>query len=253
MLPAINILLSFILLKSISIDANFVTSDYLQNVYVITNENNLQKIDSAGNILFHYNQNRFGILKNVDATNPMKIILSYPDFGTVVWLDNTLTEVGLLSLKKIGIYSSSAVCFSSKDNNIWIFDDQEYKLKKIDFNGNIIIESSDMFQLMGYAVHPVFMMERDQFLYVSDPEIGILVFDSYGSFKETLHLKNIYKFTVINNEIYYWEGKQIFVYGINSLEEKHISLPENDKAIDLSIDNNRLYLLENSELKLYRF
>ncbi len=253
MLPAINILLTFILLKSISIDANFVTSDYLQNAYVITNQNNLQKLDSAGNLLFHYNQNRFGILKSVDATNPMKIILFYPDYGTVVWLDNTLTEVGLFSLKKTGIFSSSAVCFSSKDNNIWIFDDQEYKLKKIDFSGNMIIESSDMFQLMGHAVHPVFMIERDQFLYVSDPEIGILVFDAYGTYKETLHLKNISKFTVINNEIYYWEGKQVFVYGINSLEEKYILLPENDQTIDLSIDNNILYLLEKENLKLYRF
>jgi hypothetical protein len=104
------------------------------------------KIDSVGNILFKYNQNLYGQLKLVDATNPMKLILSYPDYGTVVMLDNTLSEVGVVSLKKIGIYDYHALCFSSRDNNCWVFDENDYKLKKIDRNNNIILESTDMFQ-----------------------------------------------------------------------------------------------------------
>src|SRR4026208_887268 len=97
--PAI---LTWILLTSLNVDATFLTSDYLQNAYVITSQNSLVKIDSVGNILFTYNQNRFGQLEFADATNPLKLVLSYPDYQTVVMLDNTLSEVGTISLKQLG-------------------------------------------------------------------------------------------------------------------------------------------------------
>src|SRR5437016_5395291 len=112
-MPAVaQVILNWVLFTLLNINATFLTTDYLQNAYVITSQNSLVKIDSAGNILFTYNQNRFGQLNFVDVTNPLKLILSYPDYQTVVMLDNTLSEVGTISLKQIGIYNYHALCFS---------------------------------------------------------------------------------------------------------------------------------------------
>ena len=226
MLPVAQVILKWILLTSISVNATFLTTDYLQNAYVITSKNSLSKIDSVGNILFTYNQNLFGQLKFVDATNPLKLILSYPDFQTVVMLDNSLSEVGIISLKQIGIYNYRALCFSSRDNNFWVFDENDFKLKKIDRNSTIILESSDMFQQLGYAIHPVYMREENQYLYLSDINIGILVFDIYGIYYETLPFKNVIKFQVRDDKIFFREENHLSSFQMKTLAQKTISLPD---------------------------
>jgi len=248
-----QIIIAFTLLTSVRTDATFLTTDYLQNAYYITSENSLKKIDSTGQLLFTYNQIRYGKLRMVDATNPLKIILSFPDYGTVVMLDNTLSEIGLISLRQIGILSYTAVCFSSRDNNIWIFDGQDYKLKKIDKNHNIILQSSDMFTLVGQAVHPVFMQEQDQFLYMTDPALGILVFDIYGIYYQTLPFKDVQKFQIRNNQIFYQQGNNLHYYHLKTLEQKNIALPDSTEILDVRLEQNRLYLLTKGGVDIYNY
>lgn len=248
-----QVILSLVFLTSVKTDATFLTTDYLQNGYFITTKNSLQKIDSTGNLLFTYNQNRFGKLQFVDATNPLKMVLSYPDYGTVVLLDNTLSEIGVISLRQLGILSRTTVCFSSLDNNIWVFDEQDFKLKKIDRNNNIIVESSDMFSLVGKAIHPVYMEEQDQYVYLSDTTEGLFVFDVYGTYYQTLPFKNIHKFQVRNDQVFYQVGNKLRSYQIKTLEEKDIVLPDSTDVMDVRIEKNRLYLLRMGAVDIYKY
>ncbi|MEO6169300.1 MAG: hypothetical protein ABIO46_02145 [Chitinophagales bacterium] len=253
MLPILQVIINFVLLTSVKTDATFLTTDYLQNGYYITSNNELQKVDTSGNLLATYNQNRYGKLQFTDATNPMKLVLSYPDYGTVVIIDNTLSEVSALSLRKINIQSYSATCFSSLDNNIWVFDDQDYKLKKIDKNNNIIVESGDMFSLIGKAIQPVFMQENDQYVYLSDPAEGIVIFDVYGTYYQTLPFKNIQKFHVRSDQLFFRESNTLHSYHIKTLEYRDIALPDSSDVKDVRIEKNRLYVLRQNSLDFYSY
>ncbi len=253
MLTIPQIIISFIITISIKVDATFLTTDYLQNSYYITADNSLAKIDSAGTLLFTYNQNQYGRLQFIDATNPLKILLSYPDYGTVIIVDNTLSEIGKISLRQNGILSYSAVCFSPVDNNIWIFDEQDFKLKKYDRNNNTVIESSDMFSLIGKAIHPVCMQEDNQYLYLTDPMEGIVVFDIYGTYYQTLPFRGIRKFQVKNDQLFYQHENALRSYHLKTLEEKDIQLPDSTDIIDVRIEKNRLYLLTKSRLDIYKY
>lgn len=247
-----QITLNWILIAALNVNAIFLTTDYLQNAYLITAGNSLVKIDSTGQTLFNYNQNRFGQLKLVDATNPLKLILSYPDYGTVMMLDNTLSEMGSISLKPLGIIDYHALCFSPRDNNIWVFDENDFKLKKIDRNGLVTLESTDMFQQLGYAIHPVFMQEENQHLFLSDTSLGILLFDVYGVYYETLPFKNITEFQVRDDRIFFRQDYRMRSYHMKSLEEKYYSLPDTS-LLSVRLENNRLYELKPDTLKLYHF
>jgi hypothetical protein len=248
-----QLILSFVLLATVKINASFITTDYLQNAYLITAKNSVVKVDSTGNLLFTYNQNIYGTLKSVDATDPLKIILTYPDYGTVVMLDNTLSVLSVIRLRQIGILNFNVACGSSRDNSIWVFDEQDYKLKKVDRTGNVILASSDMFSLIGRAVHPAYMRERDQFVYIADTSLGILVFDIYGIYKETLPFKDVTKFQVRNDQIFFREDNVLHSYQTKTLEEKNIPLPDSTNVLDVRIENNRLYVLRKDALNLYQF
>ncbi len=253
MVSLLPILINFILLTSVKTNATFLTTDYLQNGYYITTDNQFCKTDSSGNILAIYNQNRYGKLEFADATNPMKLVLSYPSYGTIVFLDNKLTEISTVSLRKINIQSFSAACFSSLDNNLWVFDDQDYKLKKIDRNNDIVIESGDLFSLVGKALHPVFMQEQDQYVYLTDPAEGIIVFDIYGTYYQTLPFTGIPKFQVRSDQLFYRESNRLHVYHLKTLETKYIELPGTLDIRDARIEKNRLYLLHENSLDIYSY
>lgn len=253
MIAIVPIIIQFILLTSVGTQSTFLTTDYLQNGYFITGENELRKVDSSGNLIAVYNQNRFGKLEFADATNPMKLVLSYPSYGTLVLLDNELAEISTLSLRKINIQSYSAACFSSIDNNIWVFDDQAFQLRKIDKNNRIVVESGDMFSLIGKALHPVFMQEHDQYVYLTDPDEGIVIFDIYGTYYQTLPITGVKKFQVRSDQLFFREENKLHTFHLKTLEKKYIELPGDDAILDVSIEKNRLYLLSENRLDIYKY
>lgn len=249
-----QIIINWILLISVDANAVFITSDRLQQVYVITDQNTLVKYDSTGKRLFTYNQTRFGQLRSVDASNPMKVICSYPDYGNVVMLDNTLSEVGVISLKLLGISNYKTLCFSPRDNNFWVYDEDAYKLKKVDRNGNIILESTDMVLQLGETIHPVYMQEENELLFASDTARGVFVFDLHGVYYETLPFKGVQKFQVRGDRLFFPEWNSLHSYQLKTLEEKLITLPDIDRLQDVRLENNRLYLCSTrGELEIYRY
>src|SRR5436190_13567133 len=61
----------------------FFTSDNLGQAYVVV-ENQLLQFDSNGKPVANYSEKNLGNLRFVDASNPMKILLFYPDFARVI-------------------------------------------------------------------------------------------------------------------------------------------------------------------------
>jgi hypothetical protein len=245
--------IQWLLLVTVNVKAHFLTSDYLQQAYLITEENALVKFDSTGKKLYTYHQNRYGPLRFADATNPMKLVLSYPDYGIVVLLDNTLSELSVTSLKLLGILNYSAVCFSSLDNNIWVFDSDTYQFKKFDRNGNIVLASTDMLLQLGETISPVYMQEENQLLFVSDTSRGILIFDSYGAYYETLPFKGVKSFQVKGDRIFFRQGNYLHSYQLKTLEEKDIELPPLPEAREVRVENKRLYVLAPDDFSIYRY
>src|SRR6185437_4874708 len=166
------------------------TVDNIGALYLITPDNQLKKYDEKGDSVGVFNRvTQYGKLTYVDAENPWKTILFYQNFSTIVLLDKYLNEVTAINLRKQNIFRVHAVT-SSYDNNIWLFDEQDNKLKKIDDNGNILSETVDFRLLFDSAPDPKKIIDRDGFVYLYDPEKGVYIFDYYGSFKSKLTFLN---------------------------------------------------------------
>ena len=105
-----------------------MTTDNLGNVFVIV-ENQLLEFDASGKPKANYSE-KIWELRSVDAGNPMKIELFYPDFGRIVMLNSSLAVQSTINLRALGISQASLVCHSFVDG-YWIFDLQDYQLKKV--------------------------------------------------------------------------------------------------------------------------
>lgn len=243
---------TFRLINTLSYPITSFTVDNLGELYIINSSNQLKKLDEKGDSVGVFNQvTKYGKLSYVEAQNPWKTILFYQNFSTIVLLDKYLNVLTSINLRKQNIFRVKAVS-TSYDNNIWLYDEQENKLKKIDDAGKLIFESVDFRLLFDSVPSPVQIIDRDGFVYLYDPARGLYVFDYYGSFKNKLPFLQWKDFTVIEKNIYAFDEKYFYSYKIGSLDLKQYLLPASFKNYtSVKVGNNKIYLLKNDSLQFF--
>lgn len=227
--------------------------DVLDNLYVITDANQLIKINANGDSVASFNDvKKYGNPSFIDVSNPLKILVYYQGFSTVVILDRLLTLRTSINLRKMGLFSVKALA-TSYDNNIWIFDEQDMKLKKIDNDGNTLMETTDWRQLFDPVPSPSQIIDADNFVYLYDENKGFAIFDYYGSLKSSLpflHWKNI---AISRNVIYGFDNNVLYSYQLNTLTLKQYKLPDyfNNYSI-IKATNGKVYLLKSDGIEILK-
>jgi hypothetical protein len=225
----------FNLITTIETPSDFFTSDSQGNVYVVKG-NELAKYDKKGKLLYKYSNKNSGNISFVDASNMLKILIFYKDFLQVVFLDNTLSINGEpLSLDKIGYQQAQLAC-SSQNSGIWIYDQQNFELIRLDQNLLKTQQTGNLSALLYVDLQPDYLLEYDNKIYLNNPSTGILIFDVYGTYYKTIPVKNIHLFQPIGDWIYYMSDKRVKSSNIKTSEEKEFAMPAAE------FDNFRLEL-----------
>lgn len=229
-------------------------ADNLGNVYVLTTTGQMIKLNSRGDSLSVFNEvRRYGTIYALDVTNPMKLLLYYKDFSTIVMLDRFLNKVNTIDLRKQGIFQVKAIGLSF-DNNIWLYDEQTARLKKIDDNGRMLSETVDLRQVLDITPNPVKIIDRDGLVYVMDTGNGLLVFDYFGSLKNTIALKDISDLEVIGKTIVGRRLNTFIRYTPATLELREAPLPAAiQQAKQIVIARKGIYVLNDKGIELYPY
>ena len=231
--------------------ASFAVNN-LGELYIINTNNELKKLDENGDSVGVFNQlTKYGKLTYVNAQNPWRTILFYENFSNIVLIDKYLNVVTSINLRQQNIFGVKAIT-TSYDNNLWLFDEQENKLKKIDENGRMLLETVDFRQLFDSVPTPTQVLDRDGFVYLYDPKKGFYVFDHYGTFKNRLTFLKWRDPEINNKNIYGFDDNYFYRYNIGSLSLKQFPLPIDLKNYtSIKIVSNKIYLLKNSFLQVY--
>ncbi|MEP7166207.1 MAG: hypothetical protein ABI741_16010 [Ferruginibacter sp.] len=230
----------------------YINVDVLDNIYLITAGNQLKKLNSNGDSLAVFNDvKKYGNPSYIDVNNPLKILVYYKNYSTVVILDRLLTQRNTINLRKQNIFSVKAIA-TSYDNNIWVFDEQDLKLKKINEEGNLLLESSDMRQLTDSVPSPQQIIDNDNLVYLYDDKRGFYIFDYYGALKNTLPFLNWSDVAISGNRMMGFSGKKLYNYQLNSLNLKTYELPAMFRDYDaIKAVNGKVYLLKKDAVEIY--
>jgi len=239
-------------LWTIPVKGDRLVTDNLGNPIVIGGDA-LTKFRDNGTLFRLYSNKRLGKISSVDAMNPLKIIVFYKDFSRIVFLDNTLTENGYpIELEKFDLEQAALVC-ASYDNGIWVFDGVAYSLTRFDQQMQRSVQILNLNQILGYTPQPAFMMEHDNHLYMNVPDKGILQFDIFGTYIRTIPITGLDKFQVLGTTLYFSKTPGMLqAFQLKTLQESQLELPVSDYT-DLRINQDKLYLLRNDSLSVYRF
>lgn len=238
-----------VLVRTIAIKGESITTDNLSNIYLLNNDI-LQKYDPQGNPLRSYSNKTLGKITTVDASNPMKVVLFYRNFLQIVFLDNTLSQNGdPVSIEALGYPQTQLVC-SSHNSGIWIYNQQNFELIRFDQNLQVAGQTGNLAQLLGIDLKPDYMVQYNNWLFVNDPSVGILVFDVFGTYSKTIPLKNISEFQFQENKIIYYRDGKLNNFNMQTLEQGRSAVPDST-AVSVKLANDKLYLLQRGALAIY--
>ncbi len=241
------------LVKEIEVEARLITTDKLQQLYVVTQKNDVIKFSPEGKELFRFTNNTLGELTHIDVTNPFSVLLYYPDYLTVYTLDRTLNKTGEFNFLDLNLTSVEAVGMSN-DNNVWLYDEVLYKIKKVNRSGEVLRESENLTTQFGLEIQPDFILERENILYVNDPTVGVVVFDIYGQYIKTIDLKNLTSFQIIDNQLIYQDQDQLKSFHLQSLATQVIDLPQViSDEFKVEIRKSKLFVMKKNKVGIYSF
>lgn len=242
---------AFIYGKTIAGDFSYFTLDNLDNIYLLTSTNQLKKISPNGDSAVFNEVRKYGKLFSVDATNPLKVLLYYQNFATIAVLDRFLNTRNTINLRRQNIFKVKAIA-ASYDNNIWLFDEGDAKLKKVNDNGEVILETVDFRNIFDSIPSPTKIIDRDGFVTLYDSTKGFYTFDYYGAFKSRLPFLNWRNIEVIAHTLYGFSDSTLYQYKLASLNLKEYKLPTTFvDAVAIKVNNNKVYVLHKDGLRQY--
>ena len=240
---------TFQLIKTIEMEADFFTTDNQCNVYVIKG-NELTKFDKTGKLLYKYSNNNFGNITFVDASNMLKIVVFYRNYLQAVFLDNTLSLNGEpISFEKLGFVQTQLIC-SSHNSGMWIYDQQNLQLLRLDQNFQITQQTGNLAALLSITIQPDQLMEYDNKVYLNNPATGILVFDIYGTYYKTIPAKHVKQFQPIGDWVYYNADTTIKAYNLKTADEITFETPLSVFK-NFRLEMNILTLQTKDSIQLY--
>ncbi|MGC4037979.1 MAG: hypothetical protein QM764_18600 [Chitinophagaceae bacterium] len=228
------------------------TVDNLDNIYLFSSTNQLKKLNAHGDSVAVYNDiKKYGRATYIDVSNPLRVLLYYKDFSTIVTLDRLLNIRSVIDLRKNNILQVNAIGLSY-DNNIWLYDEVNSKLKKIDETGKTLLETPDFRMLFGDAPSPESIFDQDGFVYMYDSIKGVYVFDYYGALKNKILITGWKDFRVAGKYIYGITNDTLQRYQISTFRVDNQKLVAPIwPVLSLGFTPTRLYALKKDIVEIY--
>ncbi|HET8574205.1 MAG TPA: hypothetical protein VFL76_10070 [Edaphocola sp.] len=229
-------------------NVSFITLDPNGNLYVVSRQNTLLRFDKDGMLTGQYNNIQNGQLQWVDASNPLKILLFYPQFSKIILLDNMMSPKTSINLQQSGFFNIS-VCGLSEDNNIWLYDYQKAKLFKLSNQMEILSESNDLRAETGTRPYPTGILASGNTVYLSDTSQGIYTFDRFGNYLNTLSIKSVGQLQKVNQQLIWYANGQLHNYNLQNFRQKNLSLSAG--ARNALVSRDRLYILQADKIAIF--
>lgn len=218
--------------------ADLFTTDNFGNTYLVKADE-IRKYNPQGELLKIFSAKSLGKITSVDASNPLRVLVFYKDFASLLFIDDLLSQNGdIINLLDLSLEQSDVVC-TSFNNGIWLFNRQNANLVRLDQNLQTVVNTGNLNRLLGTTFKPNFIIEYNGYIYLNNPDEGIFVFDIYGTYFKTLPLKGLLHFQIKENEIIYFEGQSLKSFNLKLLTEAALAF---EGVKDLRVEKENYYL-----------
>lgn len=239
------------LTKKVPGSYDLMTTDHIGRMYLARGEE-LFLYSKEGDLMYQYSDLSRGEIEHLDTRNPLKLLLFYPGYSQIAFLDNTLSlTTEIVELGQLQLELAQLVC-TSFDNGFWVYDPVSFRLVRFDQGLSMTNEVANINQLVGLDLNPNQMLEFDSWLYLNDPEHGVFVFDSFGTYTKLIPIPGAERISVRSNGLFLEMKDKLIKFNSVTLEQTEIVLPRTGFQ-SVRIEKDRLFLLTENGVEIYTY
>ena len=158
-------------------------------VYLLLTDSRLVTQNKLGQNVNEFFDSSLGAPDVVDVTNPFSILLYYQDFGRLVTLDRTLSEISRKDLFDVEGLRQPGALARANDNQIWVYDSWDYRLKVLDERGRVQRSTNNLRLELGAREDPTAIyVDRGTVALYFDTRNQLAVLTNYGRFEYWIDL-----------------------------------------------------------------
>ena len=240
---------SVVFVDSISLNAErFVGADDFENYYYLKGNSLFKKTASE---TYSYMNTQLGAVHSVDISNPLKILVFYRDFNTVLLLDNRLNELSdRINLNEAGYGKNTNFASVSSNNNLWLYSLDDNILTLWDYENKESLFESQPLQFYSKDFEAILQYSTYRYCWLVSNE-GLIRFNEFGSFIEAKPLKGIKALGSFNEQLVFLQNDQVYIQkndtikALSSVKSGHLST-------NFFVNKNWLYFYDSAQLFRYR-
>jgi hypothetical protein len=239
---------------SFDAQASHIALDASNNIYLIE-DIKISMFDPAGELEYWYSNMYTKSIHSIDVSDPERILLFYKQDQKITLINQHFRSIPEpFFLNEKGYRNISQACLSD-DSNIWIFNKNKQALTKITDQGDFIIQNENVSSEISGKLNPAFMACYDGNIYLSDPGLGIFVFDPIGQYLETIPVKGAANFRIANGNLLFTQNDHAIIYELNSGRQTTFEMPVKKfktAAVDIEGKNLMLYVADLNQVKVFK-
>lgn len=231
------------LIKTIEIsDVQSAYVDRPGDLYILQKKNVIKKFDIQGELI-----EELKFKDKLTTFDPRDGARLFACFHSACSFFSAETKQEFIIEKEFAI-EPSLIC-SSGDHNVWVLDKADLSLKKISpSESKVLIEVILDPELFKKKPEILLMREYQNFLFILDKNVGIVVFNGIG--KQIRHISepNLTFFNFLGKEIYFKKDNKIIFYDLFDITMREEPIDPNCKYA--LITDVRKYLIYENKIDI---
>ncbi len=240
------------LVDSLQVKGRLLKADRLNQLYILTEENQLWKTDLKGQPLFQFSDNTLGPVTEIDVFDPFNILAFFREFQLAQVLDRTLNPNTFFDFASLNLFNVQTMA-AGVDNTVWLYDQQEGKIFQLDAQGRTLNQSQDMVFLIGRRPDSARLVFNKNELWLVVDGAGLLCFNAFGQFhKRYLWEEPIDRVQIWKEKLLFESNAKWYVFNQSLWEVKPLPFSEiQDQHANIHFNNDYVFLQKDKKILIY--
>lgn len=177
-------------------DIQYMEQSRSKELYVVHGLNELSNLDSNMQVKHSFVEPNFGAIHSIDLSNSMCTLVFYRDAKQLVRLNRDLTVRNQYDLASWSSSYFDALALAN-DQQVWVYNVQQHRLEKYDFNGVLQTHSFNLTDRLNPRLSILALTVNKDYVYAWSADNLVYCFDYLGQYIETVEARKLDKLPFI--------------------------------------------------------
>lgn len=180
-----------------------ISTDGQGNIFITDKQGYLFQFNAKGEPLNQLSTSLSAPVTHLDAFKTVNIFLFSASLQRFEILDRFLNPIITKSIDETGVLGWVSQASLGNNNSLWVYDESDLKLKKINLNNNELLQAQAVNTIIQKNdLKIILLIERSNLLFLQVAEDGMYIFDNQANFLEKIPISARNK-SVIEGDFFY--------------------------------------------------